>query len=57
MYVGNVIHGTGHTAGTQVLLGLLVIPVVAALVFRILDEEKMLTQELSRYRDYTQQVQ
>jgi protein-S-isoprenylcysteine O-methyltransferase Ste14 len=31
-------------------------PGVAVLVLRILDEEKMLTRELSGYREYTQRV-
>jgi protein-S-isoprenylcysteine O-methyltransferase Ste14 len=33
-----------------------IVPGVALLVVRILDEEKVLTQELSEYREYTQQV-
>jgi protein-S-isoprenylcysteine O-methyltransferase Ste14 len=35
---------------------LLVIPAVVVLIFRILDEEKVLTQELRGYREYTQRV-
>ncbi len=35
---------------------LLVIPGVVALVFRILDEEKLLTQDLPGYREYAQHV-
>jgi protein-S-isoprenylcysteine O-methyltransferase Ste14 len=57
MYVGNVI----MMAGIPLALGsyyalLLVIPGVLVLVFRILDEEKLLTQELRGYREYAQRV-
>ena len=34
----------------------LVIPGMLVLVFRILDEEKLLTQELAGYREYAQHV-
>jgi protein-S-isoprenylcysteine O-methyltransferase Ste14 len=33
-----------------------VIPGVPVLVFRILDEEKMLTQDLAGYREYAERV-
>ena len=57
MYVGDVI----MMVGIPLALGsywalLLVIPGVLMLVSRILDEEKMLTQELGGYREYTQRV-
>jgi protein-S-isoprenylcysteine O-methyltransferase Ste14 len=35
---------------------LFVLPGVAALVFRIRDEETMLSQELAGYREYAHQV-
>ena len=35
---------------------LLIIPGVVVLILRILDEEKMLTQELGGYREYKQRV-
>jgi protein-S-isoprenylcysteine O-methyltransferase Ste14 len=35
---------------------LFVIPGLLVLVFRILDEEKLLTQELAGYREYAQRV-
>lgn len=57
MYVGNVIMMLGIPLALGSYWGLLlVIPGVAVLVFRILDEEKMLTQELSGYREYTRRV-
>jgi len=48
-------------AGMPLALGsywglLFLIPGLAVLVLRILDEEKMLTQELTGYREYTQRV-
>jgi protein-S-isoprenylcysteine O-methyltransferase Ste14 len=57
MYVGDVI----MMVGMPLALGsywalLLVIPGVLVLVSRILDEEKMLTQDLTGYREYTQRV-
>ncbi len=57
MYVGNVI----MLAGIPLALGsywglLLIIPGTLVLVYRILDEEKLLTQELAGYREYTQKV-
>ena len=57
MYVGNVIMMVGIPLALGSYWGLLfVIPGVAVLVFRILDEEKLLTQELPGYREYAQHV-
>ncbi len=57
MYVGNVIMMVGMPLGLGSYWGLLfVIPGVAVLVFRILDEEKLLTQDLPGYREYAQHV-
>lgn len=57
MYVGNVIMMVGIPLALGSYRGLLlVIPGVLVLVSRILDEEKMLTQELGGYREYTQRV-
>jgi protein-S-isoprenylcysteine O-methyltransferase Ste14 len=57
MYVGNVIMMVGLPLALGSYWGLLlVIPSVLVLVFRILDEEKMLTQELRGYRQYRQRV-
>jgi protein-S-isoprenylcysteine O-methyltransferase Ste14 len=57
MYVGNVIMMVGIPLALGSYWGLLfVIPGVLVLVSRILDEEKMLTQELGGYREYTQRV-
>jgi protein-S-isoprenylcysteine O-methyltransferase Ste14 len=57
MYVGNVIMMLGIPLALGSYWGLLfVIPGVAVLVFRILDEEKLLTHELPGYREYTQRV-
>jgi protein-S-isoprenylcysteine O-methyltransferase Ste14 len=57
MYVGNVIMMVGMPLALGSYWGLVfVVPGVAALVFRILDEEKLLTQELAGYREYTQRV-
>jgi protein-S-isoprenylcysteine O-methyltransferase Ste14 len=57
MYVGNVIMMLGTPLALGSYWGLLfVVPGVAVLVFRILDEEKMLTQELAGYREYAQRV-
>ncbi|BBZ51514.1 isoprenylcysteine carboxylmethyltransferase family protein [Mycobacterium heidelbergense] len=57
MYVGNVIMMVGMPLALGSYWGLLfVIPGVAVLVFRILDEEKLLAQELAGYREYTQRV-
>ena len=57
MYFGNVI----LMIGIPVALGsywalLFVIPGLAVLVIRILDEEKVLTQQLADYADYVQRV-
>jgi protein-S-isoprenylcysteine O-methyltransferase Ste14 len=57
MYVGNVIMMVGIPLALGSYWGLLlVIPGVLVLVSRILDEEKLLTQELQGYREYTQRV-
>jgi protein-S-isoprenylcysteine O-methyltransferase Ste14 len=57
MYVGNVIMMVGLPLALGSYWGLLfIIPGVVVLVFRILDEEKLLTQELAGYREYTHQV-
>jgi protein-S-isoprenylcysteine O-methyltransferase Ste14 len=57
MYVGNVIMMLGIPLALGSYWGLLfVIPGVAVLVFRILDEEKLLTHELPGYREYAQRV-
>ncbi len=57
MYVGDVIMMVGIPLSLGSYWGLLfVVPGVSALVFRILDEETMLTQELAGYREYAQRV-
>ena len=57
MYVGNVIMMVGVPLALGSYWGLVfVLPGVVALVFRILDEEKLLTQELAGYREYAQRV-
>ncbi|MEZ0354539.1 isoprenylcysteine carboxylmethyltransferase family protein [Mycobacterium sp. pR1184] len=57
MYAGNVIMMIGIPLALDSCWGLLfAIPGVAVLVVRILDEEKMLTQELAGYREYTRRV-
>jgi len=57
MYVGSVIMMVGIPLALGSYWGLLfVIPGVMMLVFRILDEEKLLTQELAGYREYAQRV-
>ena len=57
MYVGDVIMMVGMPLALGSYWGLLfVIPGVLVLVFRILDEEKLLTQELTGYREYAQRV-
>jgi protein-S-isoprenylcysteine O-methyltransferase Ste14 len=57
MYVGDVIMMVGMPLALGSYWGLLfVIPGVAVLVFRILDEEKLLGQKLAGYREYTQRV-
>jgi len=57
MYVGNIAIMAGIPLALGSYWGLLfAIPGVAVLVVRILDEERLLTAELSGYRDYTQRV-
>jgi protein-S-isoprenylcysteine O-methyltransferase Ste14 len=57
MYVGNVIMMVGIPLALGSYWGLLfVLPGVVVLLFRILDEEKLLTQQLAGYREYTQRV-
>ncbi|OBG27840.1 isoprenylcysteine carboxylmethyltransferase family protein [Mycobacterium sp. 852002-51057_SCH5723018] len=57
MYVGNVIMMVGMPLALGSYWGLLfVVPGVAVLVFRILDEEKLLTQELAGYGEYARRV-
>jgi protein-S-isoprenylcysteine O-methyltransferase Ste14 len=57
MYVGALIMMIGIPLALDSYWGLVVlIPGLIALAFRILDEEKMLAQELDGYRDYTEKV-
>jgi protein-S-isoprenylcysteine O-methyltransferase Ste14 len=57
MYVGGVIMMIGIPLALGSYWGLLfIVPGVVALVFRILDEESLLSKELAGYREYTQQV-
>jgi protein-S-isoprenylcysteine O-methyltransferase Ste14 len=57
MYVGNLIMMIGIPLALGSYWGLLlVIPGQAVIVLRILDEEKLLTQQLAGYREYTQRV-
>ena len=57
MYVGNLIMMIGIPLALGSYWGLLfVIPGQAVIVFRILDEEKLLTQQLAGYPEYTQRV-
>jgi protein-S-isoprenylcysteine O-methyltransferase Ste14 len=57
MYAGNVILMLGIPLALGSYWGLLfVIPGVVVLVFRILDEEKLLSQELGGYPEYKQRV-
>lgn len=57
MYIGNVIMMIGIPLALGSYWGLLfVIPGGVMLTFRILDEEKLLTQELTGYREYRQRV-
>jgi protein-S-isoprenylcysteine O-methyltransferase Ste14 len=57
MYIGNVVMMLGIPLALDSYWGLLfVLPGVAALVFRIRDEEKMLVGELVGYPDYARQV-
>ena len=57
MYFGNVVLMIGIPLALGSYWGLLfVIPGFAVLATRILDEEKVLTQQLAGYRDYAQRV-
>jgi len=57
MYFGALIMMIGTPVALDSYWGLVVlIPSLAVLAFRILDEEKALTQELSGYVEYTQKV-
>lgn len=57
MYFGALIMGVGVPLALDSYWGLvLMIPGVFVLAFRILDEEKMLNQELHGYGEYTQKV-
>ena len=57
MYFGNVVLMIGIPLALGSYWGLLfVIPGLAVLAARILDEEKVLTQQLAGYRDYAQRV-
>jgi protein-S-isoprenylcysteine O-methyltransferase Ste14 len=57
MYFGNVVLMIGIPLALGSYWGLLfVIPGLAVLAGRILDEEKVLTQQLAGYRDYAQRV-
>jgi protein-S-isoprenylcysteine O-methyltransferase Ste14 len=57
MYVGNVIMMSGIPLALGSYWGLLfVVPGTLVLVPRIVDEEKLLTQGLGGYREYTQRV-
>jgi protein-S-isoprenylcysteine O-methyltransferase Ste14 len=57
MYVGNLIMMAGIPLALGSYWGLaVVIPGLLVLVIRVLDEEKLLAQELAGYREYTQKV-
>jgi protein-S-isoprenylcysteine O-methyltransferase Ste14 len=57
MYVGNVVMMVGVPLALGSYWGLLFVPPgVAVLVFRILDEESMLSQDLAGYREYARHV-
>jgi protein-S-isoprenylcysteine O-methyltransferase Ste14 len=57
MYTGNIIMMVGVPLALGSYWGLiLIIPGMLVLVLRIRDEEKLLTHELSGYREYTQKV-
>lgn len=57
MYVGNVIMMVGMPLALGSYWGVaFVIPGIAALVFRILDEEELLSQELAGYSEYRKRV-
>jgi protein-S-isoprenylcysteine O-methyltransferase Ste14 len=58
MYFGNVVLMIGTPLALGSYWGLLfVIPGLAVLATRIIDEEKLLSQELAGYPDYAQRVQ
>jgi protein-S-isoprenylcysteine O-methyltransferase Ste14 len=57
MYLGNVVLMVGIPLALGSYWGLLVvIPGLAVLAVRILDEEKVLAEDLAGYRDYSQRV-
>jgi protein-S-isoprenylcysteine O-methyltransferase Ste14 len=57
MYVGALIMMVGMPLALDSYWGLVtLVPGVAVLVLRIVDEEKMLRQELAGYDEYTQKV-
>jgi protein-S-isoprenylcysteine O-methyltransferase Ste14 len=57
MYFGVLIMMVGMPLALDSYWGLVVIvPGLIVLAYRILDEEKMLTQELAGYHEYTQKV-
>ena len=57
MYVGTLIMMAGIPLALDSYLGLLVLlPGIATLALRVIDEEKMLSQELAGYREYMQRV-
>lgn len=57
MYVGNAVLMLGTPLALGSYWGLVIfVPGLAVLVFRILDEEQALSQDLAGYREYTQRV-
>jgi protein-S-isoprenylcysteine O-methyltransferase Ste14 len=57
MYTGNVILVVGIALALGSYWGLLVlVPAVIVLSLRVLDEEKMLQDELAGYREYSREV-
>jgi protein-S-isoprenylcysteine O-methyltransferase Ste14 len=57
VYTGNVIMLIGVPLALGSYWGLVfVVPGLIVLAFRIRDEEKLLTEELKGYREYTQEV-
>jgi protein-S-isoprenylcysteine O-methyltransferase Ste14 len=57
MYVGALIMMVGMPLALDSYWGLVtIVPVLVILAFRIVDEEKMLTQELAGYADYVRKV-
>jgi len=57
MYVGTLLMMAGIPLALDSYLGLIVlVPGIAILALRILDEEKLLSQELAGYREYMQRV-